>query len=275
MKSKILVILTSILLIDLNAQSLEAVVKNDTIEAKVLGTEIIEATLIESNSFSSSKDLLRRKKVNVGGTTFYYHTSPDKSDAIILLFHDWFGVSELSYEMADRIIEFGMDVIVMDLYKGASANTNQQARGLMNSIDQTNMWDYIDVVLKEASKSHNRIILWGFSLGTVPASQTAIKNNELVDGLILFYGNVTQDKDQIAKISFPSLMVMGAKDNPQGAIDYYKNVTDAGGEATLYIYPNARHAFAQKLFNAGSNFDKNAKEASLEVAFTFLSQVKK
>ncbi|MEP1033276.1 alpha/beta fold hydrolase [Ekhidna sp.] len=213
---------------------------------------------------------LEKKEVKTGNTSFYYYTSEEKSDAVVLLFHDWFGVSDLSYEMADRISEAGMDVVIMDLYKGKSAKTNQEAGGLMNSIDQANMWEYIDEVLKIAGKKHENIFIWGFSLGTIPASQTAIKNNEIVDGMILFYGNVTQDQEQIAKITFPTLMVMGAKDNPDGAINFFNNVNKASGTARLFIYPNARHAFAQKLFNAGGNYDEAAKEASLEVAFRFL-----
>lgn len=216
--------------------------------------------------------VLEKKEAKAGNTSFYYHVSPERSDAVVLIFHDWFGVSDLSYEMAERIVEAGMDVIVMDLYKGKSASTNQEAGALMNSIDQANMWVYIDEVLKEAGKKHEYVFIWGFSLGTMPASQTAIKNSEDVDGLILFYGNVTQDKDQIAKMTFPSLMVMGAKDNPAGAINFFNNVNEASGTARLFIYPNAKHAFAQKLFNAGANYDEKAKNASLEVAFRFLDE---
>ena len=218
---------------------------------------------------------LQEKEVRTGTTSFYYHASKSQSESIILLFHDWFGVSELSYEMAGRIVEAGMDVIIMDLYKGKSAKTNQEAGALMNSIDQANMWNYIDQVLKVAQEDHEKIILWGFSLGTIPSSQTAIKNNEIIDGLILFYGNVTQDQDQLAKITFPTLMVMGAKDNPQGAIDYFNAINELGGSPRLFIYPNARHAFANKLFNAGANYDEQAKEASFDVAFRFLEDYMK
>ncbi|MEO9485522.1 MAG: alpha/beta fold hydrolase [Ekhidna sp.] len=221
----------------------------------------------------AQKTELQKKEVKTGNTSFFYHFSSEKSDAVVLLFHDWFGVSDLSYEMADRIIAAGMDVIIMDLYKGKSASTNQEAGGLMNSIDQANMWEYIDEVLKDAGKNHDDIYIWGFSLGTIPASQTAIKNNELVDALILFYGNVTQDKEQIAKITFPALMVMGANDNPAGAINFFNNVNEASGTARLFIYPKARHAFAQKLFNGGGNYDEKAKEASFEVAFRFLEEM--
>ncbi len=236
---------------------------------KSITLTLLGCLLLNLSAIAQDNKLIR-KEIKTGNTSFFYHVSPEKSDAVVLLFHDWFGVSDLSYEMADRIIDKGMDVIIMDLYKGRSANTNQEAGGLMNSIDQANMWDYIDAVLKNAGKKHDQIFIWGFSLGTIPASQTAIKNNEAVDGLVLFYGNVTQDKEQIAKITFPTLMVMGSKDNPRGAIDYYNNVTEAGGNARLFIYPNARHAFAQKLFNAGGNYDQKAKDASLEVAFRFL-----
>ena len=229
--------------------------------------------LLSFHSVMAQNADLQKKEVEVGNTSFFYHVSSEKSDAIVLLFHDWFGVSDLSYEMADRIIDAGMDVIIMDLYKGKSATTNQEAGGLMNSMDQANMWGYIDAVLAAAGKNHDKIMLWGFSLGTIPASQTAIKNAESVDGLILFYGNVTQDKEQLKNITFPALMVMGAKDNPAGAINFFNNVNEASGSARLFIYPRARHAFAQKLFNGGANYDEQAKEASLGVAFQFLSEI--
>ena len=96
----------------------------------------------------------------------------------------------------------------MDLYKGKSAKTNQDARVLMNSIDQKNVWNFVDQVVAKADQSYDNILLWGFSLGTLPASNTAVKHHELIDGLILFYGNVTQEESQLAKITFPTLMVM-------------------------------------------------------------------
>ncbi|MEQ9404638.1 MAG: dienelactone hydrolase family protein [Cyclobacteriaceae bacterium] len=225
-----------------------------------------------SQTFAQDNDL-KKSELKTGNTSFYYYSSPVKSESVVILFHDWFGVSDLSLEMADRLQGAGMDVIIMDLYKGKSAKTNQEAGALMNSIDQANMWEYIDQVLSETGKKYDKIFIWGFSLGTLPASQTAIKNNELVDGLILFYGNVTQDREQIAKITFPALMVMGAKDNPAGAIGFFNNVNEASGTARLFIYPGARHAFAQKLFNGGANYDEQAKEASLEVAFRFLKDL--
>ncbi len=218
---------------------------------------------------------LETRSVDIGTTSFQYHESSIQSESVVILFHDWFGVTDLSYEMAERIVAKGIDVIIIDLYKGKSAATNQEAGQLMNSIDQANMWEYLENVLKTTGENHEKIFVWGFSLGTVPASQLAIRNNEVIDGLILFYGNVTQDKEQIAKITFPALMVMGAMDNPAGAINFFNNVNASSGTVRLFIYPKARHAFAQKLFNAGANYDEDAKEASLQVTFRFLEEVRK
>ncbi len=214
-----------------------------------------------------------RKNVETGDTSFQYYELSSNSSSVVILFHDWFGVSDLSFEMGDRIVAAGMDVVIMDLYKGKSAKTNAEAAALMNSIDQANMWAYINEVLSMVDKKFEKVFVWGFSLGTLPASQTGIRNNELVDGLILFYGNVTNDKEQLAKITFPALMVMGALDNPAGAIAFFNGVNEASGTARLFIYPGARHAFAQKLFNNGANYDEKAKEASMEVAFRFLSEL--
>lgn len=211
--------------------------------------------------------------VTTGNTSFDYYASKKSSETLVILFHDWFGVSELSYEIGDKLINKGYDALIIDLYKGKSAKTNQEAGALMNAIDQANVWNYIDRVITESNKKYDKIILWGFSLGTVPASNNAIKHADKIDGLILFYGNVTGDKDQLKKLSFPTLMVMGSKDNPKGAIDYFNSVNEIGGNARLFIYPNAKHAFAQKLFNNGSNFDQSATNASLNVAFDFLNEL--
>lgn len=225
-----------------------------------------------TNSIFAQSQKYARKEVKTGDTSFQYYESSNNSSSVVILFHDWFGVSDLSFEMGDRITASGMDVIIMDLYKGKSAKNNADAAALMNSIDQANMWAYINEVLAVVDKKFEKVFVWGFSLGTLPASQTGIRNNELVDGLILFYGNVTNDKEQIAKMTFPVLMVMGALDNPAGAIAFFNRVNDASGTARLFVYPGARHAYAQKLFNNGANYDEKAKEASLEVAFRFLSE---
>ena len=226
-----------------------------------------------NDTYAQTRDGYEKKSVELNSTSFYYYETNNHSKSVVLLFHDWFGVSELSFEIGDSLRANGYNVIIMDLYKGKSARTNQEARTLMNSIDQANVWNLISQVVSKANQSYNKIILWGFSLGTMPASNTAIKHHELIDGLILFYGNVTQDESQLAKITFPALMVMGGKDNPAGAINFFNSVNKLSGSATLFIYPKAQHAFAQKLFNNGANYDSNAKEASWNVVATFLEQL--
>ncbi len=215
-----------------------------------------------------------KEKIEIGETSFTYYKSITESESVVFLFHDWFGVSDLSYEVADLIQKKGMDVIIMDLYKGESATTNQEAQKLMNSIDQSNVWNYIDEVFEKEGRKYSNIFLWGFSLGTLPASQTAIKHNDKIAGLILFYGNVTQNPEQLSKINFPALMIMGSLDNPNGAISFFNAVKENSHTGQLVIYPKTKHAFAQKLFNGGTNYNEGVKAASFEVAFRFLSESK-
>ena len=228
---------------------------------------------LSKNTYAQTHDGYEKKIVEVNSTSFYYYETNNDSKSVVLLFHDWFGVSDLSFQIGDLLRAEGYNVIIMDLYNGKSARTNQEARSLMNSMDQANVWSYIDKIVSETEMSYDQMIFWGFSLGTIPASNTAIKYNELVDGLILFYGNVTQDEAQLSKISFPTLMVMGGEDNPNGAIDFFNSVNKLSGSASIFIYPKAKHAFAQKLFNDGANYNLKAKEASLSVATVFLSQI--
>ncbi|MEM7297237.1 MAG: alpha/beta fold hydrolase [Bacteroidota bacterium] len=209
-------------------------------------------------------------KLKVNDTSFDYYVTDIKSKSVVLIFHDWFGISDLSFEMMTRLNKEGFDVQVLDLYKGKSGKNNQEARQLMNSVDMANAPQYIDAIIEKAEKSYENVFIWGFSLGTQFASLSAIRNNAVIDGLVLFYGNVPQGDEQLAKMTFPSLMVMGSKDNPAAAIRFFNSLNKDTTYASLFIYPNAGHAFAQKLFNGGRNYDEEAMESSFRVAYDFL-----
>ncbi len=230
---------------------------------------IILLTIISNNCIAQEAV---KKSVSVNSTSFDYYESKVNSKSVVLVFHDWFGISDLSFEMLQRINEKGMDAIALDLYKGKSGKTNAEARQLMNSVDMANVWDYINMVVSDASKNYDNVFIWGFSLGTQFASRASINNNSVVTGLVLFYGNTPQAEDDLNKMTFPCLMVMGSKDNPQGAIRFYNALDKEVTRATLFIYPNARHAFAQKLFNAGANYDEEAKKTSFDLAFRFIEE---
>lgn len=213
-----------------------------------------------------------KRNLKINDTSFDYYITDIQSKSVVIIFHDWFGISDLSFDMMKRLNEEGFDVQVLDLYKGKSAKNNQEARQLMNSIDMANVPQYIDSVIQSAEKSYEKVFIWGFSLGTQFAAMSAIRNNTIINGLVLFYGNVPQRAEQLDQMTFPSLMVMGSKDNPAGAIQFFNALNKEKTYASLYIYPNARHAFAQKLFNEGRNYDEEAIKSTFQVAYDFLSR---
>ncbi len=223
---------------------------------------------------ATAQESTKYEKINlkINDTSFDYYVTGIQSKSVVLIFHDWFGISELSFDMMKRLNNQGYDVQVLDLYKGKSGKTNQEARQLMNAIDMANVPQYIDTVIKNAEKSYEKVFIWGFSLGTQFAAMSAIRNNEVIDGLVLFYGNVPQRAEQLDKMTFPSLMVMGSKDNPAGAIQFFNALNKDETYASLFIYPNAGHAFAQKLFNEGRNYDEEAMNATFRVAYDFLAR---
>ncbi len=226
--------------------------------------------VVATMCFAQESAEYTKQDLKVKDTSFEYYTTDIKSESVVLIFHDWFGVSDLSFEMMKRLNKEGMDAQVLDLYKGKSAKTNQEARQLMNTVDMENVGEYIDTMIKNAEKRYENVFIWGFSLGTQFAAMSAIRNNSVIDGLVLFYGNVPQQTEQLDKMTFPSLMVMGSKDNPAGAINFFNALNKDKTYASLFIYPNARHAFAQKLFNGGANYDEKATETTFRVAFDFL-----
>jgi len=61
-----------------------------------------------------------------------------------------------------------------------------------------------------------------------------------------------------------TMVVTGSLDGE--AVDkgaaYLKVMNQAGKNGELYIYPQAHHAFAQPLFNAGETYDEEGAEAA-------------
>jgi len=198
---------------------------------------------------------------------------PEDSDKGILLVHDWFGASEFYAETAFRLGEEGYRVIAIDYYDGEDATTHQGAFALMQKVDAGLTAEKVQAGLDALKSEGRKIGAFGFSLGTEYAWRGAL-NDADVAAVALWYGFTPTTDEHVEGLNADTLIILGSLDGPaadQGST--YSKLMDAHGKkGELYIYPQAHHAFAQPLFNAGETYDPVGAEISWLITADFFAR---
>ncbi len=211
------------------------------------------------------------------GTNYEAFAAGSENSKIgILLFHDWFGVSEATKTSATRLAQNGARVLAVDLYQGKVAISHDQAQLLMDKLDNDYVQGAIRASMKALWRPGRPIAVIGYSMGGLIALKTAVMNPERVQAVALVYGGGYDDvsNEDIAAYGKPVLVVSGSSDDwsyPE-LLNLQDRAHDLGTPVETYVYPGADHAFEQKLFNTGNNFDPQAKDATETILDSFLQR---
>ncbi len=198
---------------------------------------------------------------------------PDDAKAGILMVHDWFGVSPQYKETLERLAGEGYRVVAIDYYNGEAATTHQEAWSLMQKAVPEAISEKVKAGLKALKAEGRKVATFGFSLGTEYAYRAALGDPE-VDGVVLWYGFSPDKAEDVEGLNADVLNILGSLDGPaadQGAL-YSKVMDEAGKRGELFIYPQAHHAFAQPLFNAGATYDPEGAEVAWLITRDFLAR---
>ena len=112
-------------------------------------------------------------------------------------------------------------------------------------------------------------------MGGLIALKAAVMNPERVQAAALVYGGGYDDvsNEELAAFNKPVLVVSGSSDGwayPE-LLKLQDRAHELGTPVETYVYPGADHAFEQRLFNAGDNFDLQAKVATETILDNFPS----
>jgi len=202
-------------------------------------------------------------------------TGPESSDMGIIIVHDWFGITKFTKESASRLAEQGARVIAVDLYKGESAKDHDNAKRLQQSLTQAYAQKGIAAAIKTLTTKKRRIAIIGYSAGGKFALRASTENPDTINATALIYGGgyETPSNELLANAS-PLLSIYGSNDKwaHESFTKLNQQLQSVDKSAEVYIYPNVDHAFAQKLFNGGKNYDVAATEAMHKVLDNFLSR---
>ena len=168
----------------------------------------------------------------------------------IVMVHEWWGLNDNIREMAQLLASEGYVVFAVDLY-GEVATTPERAGALAGGVrsDQASATKKLRVAvsyLRSLPEVNGRIGSIGWCFGGGQSLQLALSGEKL-DATVIYYGQLTDDKDQLRKISWPVLGIFGEADQviPVDSVRKFGKVLDGLGiENSINIYPGVGHAFA-------------------------------
>jgi carboxymethylenebutenolidase len=184
----------------------------------------------------------------------------------IIVIHEWWGLNDQVKTMARRLAAEGYVALAVDLYGGATATTPDKAQALMTALladpesGRKNLRQAYDYLEKYALAP--RIGSIGWDLGGSWAMQTALLYPDQLDALVMYYGQVAIDRDQLGKLRLPILGFFGSEDKSIPVHDVQNlrtTLNELGKNAEVLIMIGADHGFANA---TGGNYnERSAAEA--------------
>ncbi|MBV8373296.1 MAG: dienelactone hydrolase family protein [Candidatus Eremiobacteraeota bacterium] len=168
----------------------------------------------------------------------------------VVLFEEWWGLTEHIKHTADRLASDGFAVLVPDLFRGSVAHSREDAGHLMEGLD------FPDAVSQDARgaaaylRAHGakRVGVVGFCMGGALAMLAAMNDPEF-DSAVTFYGYPPAEAGDPATIRIPVMGHWAVHDeffNIAGVDALEKTLNATGVPHEFYRY-DAKHAF----FNPG------------------------
>jgi carboxymethylenebutenolidase len=169
----------------------------------------------------------------------------------IIVIHEWWGLTDDIKAITRRLAAQGYVALAVDLYGGATASTPDQAQELM-----TEFVGDPEAVRKNLSQAYDylekyalapRIGSIGWDLGGGWSLQTALLFPDALDAMVMYYGQASNDREQLAKLKMPMLGFFGSEDKSIPVRDVQalrSTLNDLGKNAEILIMVGQDHGFA-------------------------------
>jgi carboxymethylenebutenolidase len=214
-----------------------------------------------------------------GETVSGYLAKPKETEGTapgIIVIQEWWGLNDNIRKMTELLAGEGYSALAVDLYEGKVAESPDKARSLMqeamgdkdrlrNNLRQA--YQYLD---QEVGAENIGVIGWCFGGGW--SLQTALMLPDKIDATVIYYGELTANKEKLKKLDMPILGLFGSEDTavPPATVDKFEAaLQDLEKEANIHIYEGANHAFANP---SGERYDAEAAQDAWEKTVKFLAE---
>jgi carboxymethylenebutenolidase len=242
-----------------NSAMLSASVANDSNLVNVAASKITMTNTSTSSASNATEGLQIRSDVNYfdssSGYLAYPSTTTGKELPGVVMIHENRGLNDYIKSMANTLAREGYVVLAVDLFKGQTAQTGQQAQQLASlarsnpTTTVSNLLAAVNFLSSLPFVNNSKIASIGWCFGGGQSLQLALHSEQhpLV-ATILYYGTpLVTEKQQLSKIKWPVLGIFGDKDQgiPLSNIQQFKAALDSSNIPNeINIYKGLGHAFA-------------------------------
>ena len=215
----------------------------------------------------------------VDGETFEGYRSAAKSDSkgLVLIIHDWDGLTEYEMKRADMLAEMGYDAFAVDLFgKGnrpTDTNAKKKETGKLYQ-DRARMRSLILGGLQEARKaSDEKTVVMGYCFGGAATLELARSGKaEGIAGYASFHGGLATPEGQAYPSDTPPILIAhGGADTSVTMDDVAAlagELESAGVNYEIQVYSGAPHGFTEF---SSDRYQKRADEQSWKAFSDFLA----
>jgi carboxymethylenebutenolidase len=180
-----------------------------------------------------------------------YLAGPAQSNAPgVLVLHAWWGLNPFFKSLCDRLASEGFVAFAPDLNEGKVAQTVDEAKEIMSSLDGQRKYDVamaaVDFLRARPEVRKEPFSLIGFSMGAAWSLVLASERPEDIQKAVLFYGAGEGD---FAKIKAEILGHYSDADEWED-INYVRSMENdlrnAGVKTNFHIYPQLPHWFFEE-----------------------------
>ncbi len=195
----------------------------------------------------------------------------------LILVHEWWGLNENIKDLADDFAEQGYVALAVDLYDGEVAVTPNEAGALAGGVRENTETAFANLAAARAylaeleNVDEDRLASVGWCFGGQWAYNMAA-NNMGIDASVMYYGRFSLE-DDLSMMRADILGHFGEEDRSIAVDDvnqFEAKLQTLEGDHSVFIYPNAGHAFANE--DNEEAYNEEAAQLAWQRTMDFLSR---
>lgn len=182
----------------------------------------------------------------------YTVSAAQPGNRYLLVFHEWWGLNENIQREAERLAEQhpGVTVWAVDLYDGQTAETPENARKLMQALQDTRAEAILNTALAAADArspaGRAQVATIGWCFGGGWALRGALLAGKRARACVIYYGMPILDAARLQGLECPVLGHFAEKDDwiTKEKVDGFRSAMQLANKQLTVHWYNAHHAFA-------------------------------
>jgi carboxymethylenebutenolidase len=222
------------------------------------------------------------REIQVNGRTIsaYLAVPEHGSGPGVLVLHAWWGLTDVFKQVCDRLADAGFVALALDLYRGQTTASVEEAQTLGAALDsdlERVRGDIAGAVqflrqhgATNLADDRGKLAIIGFSLGGAYALDTSVNLAEEIAAVVTFYASYSGLDYSGARAAY---LCHFAKDDPfeptESVAEMEQALQAAERSATFYTYPGTKHWFFEE---NRPEYDAQAAQLAWERTIEFLHQ---